>query len=151
MCAHGDCLDRRYNDIANRLRAASDGIEALDEKQNWINHELNDSLAALRKLGDKALADWDILEEFKIEMPDEDFDVRWMTYGWPKKMQEIQAQADERMAEDRERFKHNLIQNVQEFAQKINHLQKTVSASRRDLGSPWLLIVLASGCRILLP
>lgn len=93
-----------------------------------MNTELSDSLVDLRKNGEKALADWDLLEEFNVEMSDEDFDVRWMTYGWPKKMKDLQVVANERMEEDRDRFKHNLIQNVSEFQQKLNSLQKTVCA-----------------------
>ena len=58
------------------------------------------------RTGDRALQDWGMLEEFKLEMSDDDVHVRWKTFGWPKKIQEAEAVAIEQMVEVCEIFFH---------------------------------------------
>ena len=48
---HSHTPTHRYDEVLSKLRAASDGIEALDEKEQWMRTELKERLVALRKEG----------------------------------------------------------------------------------------------------
>lgn len=121
-----DAVCKEYVEISAKLTEPCDGIEPLDEKETWMKSEMPELIKQLRARGSKALDDWDLLAEFKMEMSDEDFLVRWKTYGWPKKLEGVQAEVLEKNVEERERFKQNLVGNIQEFASRLNNLQKTV-------------------------
>eukprot|EP00040_Diaphanoeca_grandis_P037866 m.251032 g.251032 ORF g.251032 m.251032 type:complete len:4203 (+) comp33890_c0_seq2:91-12699(+) len=121
-----DSVIKEYTAIAQQLYASPNGVEELDEKRAFMRQEMPAKLKDLASKGSKALSDWDLLEEFSTNLTDEDSEVYWSTYGWPKKVNDLVEKTKDTMVSEGDLFKANLVNDMKEFDNKINSLQKAV-------------------------
>lgn len=120
-----DACCKEYNGILQRLYSAPNGIEELAETREYMK-SVPDLVKQLSAKGTKCLSDWELLGDFQCNLSDEDSEVRWDTYGWPKKIQELLVTTSENMVKDEDRFRENLHTDMTEFTDRIVQLQKQV-------------------------
>jgi dynein heavy chain len=120
-----DEVCKEFTAIASTLQEKPNGIEDLSLTRDYMS-TLGDVLKSLNVKGSRAIADWTLLGDFQCNMSDDDSNVLWKTYGWPKKVQELYKETIANHLKDEERFKDNLSADVAAFADHIVNLQKQV-------------------------
>lgn len=124
--SQADEVCNAFADMMARLHQRPNGIEDLTEQREFMK-QVPENTSQLQSKIARALSDWDLLEEFKCNMSDDDSAVRWACYGWPLKVQKEMDAAHEVMAADENRFKDNLGTDQKSFAERIASLQMIVA------------------------
>ena len=120
-----DLVCKEYTAIQSRLKEAPNGIEELTLTKEFMEN-LPEQLKQLSNRGAKAIGEWELLADFRCNMSDDDSDVKWKTFAWPKKVNDLIKDTVESLEKDSDRFKDNLHGDVAGFDDQIVTLQKQV-------------------------
>lgn len=75
-----------YVQIRTRLRITLRNIEHLFEEQNWIE-TIPMTIKNLDEIVQKLKYEYDILDHFWWNLPNEGFDAKWQAIGFPRQIQ----------------------------------------------------------------
>lgn len=101
-------------------------IEELAEQREYMK-QIPEQLKKNQELIDKAMVDYELIEEFNYNISAEDFNAKWTCIGWPHKIQ-LQMEATEASLEsDEERFQKNLLADQNTFQDRLDSLNMAVA------------------------
>lgn len=81
--------------------------DLLEEQQEWI---------------DKALNQYELIDEFCYNLSDDDFTAKWTALAWPNKIGKLVEEIEKNLEEDEERFRKLQISDLAAFSDKIDSL-----------------------------
>ena len=116
----------RYAEITSQLHSKPNGIEEATDQRAYME-TIPDTMTQLQVKMDRAIREWDMLAEFKVALSDDDANVRWTTFGWPKKLQAVLVTTGENLDTDETRFHDNLVKDLADFDDRIVSLQIVVA------------------------
>ncbi|XP_022110107.1 dynein heavy chain 1, axonemal-like isoform X1 [Acanthaster planci] len=112
--------------IARKLYERPNCIEDLAEQKEWMA-TIPDKLKEHQELIDKAMTDYELIEEFYYNLSTDDFNLKWNAIGWPHKI-EIQMETTfAQLEEDKERFEKIQLTDQNNFTDKLDTLQMVVA------------------------
>jgi dynein heavy chain len=137
-----DTISDEFNKMAQVLYARPNGIEDLMDQREFMK-TVPDTVRSLDSGIQRALTDWELLQDFNLNLSDSDFAVRWQVFGWPQKIAELMDSARQVLAADEERFIENLGADQKEFSENVASLQMIVAgfASHSDIDKTELVAV----------
>ncbi|XP_064629143.1 dynein axonemal heavy chain 1-like isoform X2 [Lineus longissimus] len=115
-----------FKAISRKLFEKPNTIEELSEMREWMK-DIPDKLKEHQELIDKAMSDYELIEEFYYNLSADDFNAKWTTISWPHKIEVQMEQTYNQLEEDEERF-HKLQQTDQSnFNDRLDTLQMVVA------------------------
>ncbi|EDQ91509.1 uncharacterized protein MONBRDRAFT_15298, partial [Monosiga brevicollis MX1] len=135
LLGQASSANKEFQKMANVLYTPVNGIEDLTDKREFMK-SIPDTVKSLEGGVKKALADWELMDEFQLNLSDGDFALRWQLYAWPRKMHELLESTYDSLKADEERFIENLHTDTKDFADNINSLQMLVASfgQHTDIG-----------------
>eukprot|EP00912_Choanoflagellata_sp_UC4_P002384 UC4_evm1s1504 len=115
-----------FTKVSQKLYSKPNGIEELAEIKEYMN-QIPDLSRELESKIKSSNADYELLDYFKINLTDEDFELRWSAFAWPKKIQELMDETNLVQEQDKTRFEENLLTDQAVFEERIADLQSVVS------------------------
>ena len=123
-----------FKAISRRLYEHPNTIEDLAEQREWMK-SIPDKLEDHQESIDKALADYDLIEEFYYNLSNDDFSAKWTTSSWPHKIQMQVNQVEAQLEEAEERFRKLQVGDTASFNDRLDTLTMSVAslASYNDM------------------
>ncbi|KAL3318377.1 Dynein heavy chain 1, axonemal [Cichlidogyrus casuarinus] len=116
-----------YRTISSKLNEKPATIEDLVEMRTWIE-TIPTMLEEHQEVIDKAMADYELIEEFFYNLSAEDFTAKWTAIGYPFKIRNLIDTVNLSLAEDEEKFRRLQIQDMAIFADKLDSLAITIAS-----------------------
>lgn len=121
-----DMVCEEFKAIARVLYDKPNSIEELSEQREYMK-QIPENLKKNQELIDKAMIDYELIEEFNYNISAEDFNAKWTCIGWPHKIQ-LQMEATEASLDaDEERFQKNLLADQNTFQDRLDSLNMAVA------------------------
>ncbi|XP_076467072.1 dynein axonemal heavy chain 1-like isoform X2 [Babylonia areolata] len=115
-----------FKAISRKLYDKPNCIEELSEMREWMKG-IPEKLKEHQELIDKAMEDYELIEEFYYNLSTDDFNAKWTAIGWPHKIECQMEQTSLQLDEDEERF-HKLQNSDQaNFEDRLDTLQMVVA------------------------
>lgn len=112
--------------IQQRLKEKPSKIEELTELREYIK-----TIPAIVKSQEGELQDmlsnYEMLEKYKIELPNEDFKARWNAFSWPAKIEELVESANVALEVDHGNFQRNLAADQENFIERLDNLNVIIN------------------------
>ncbi|XP_070580015.1 dynein axonemal heavy chain 1-like isoform X2 [Ptychodera flava] len=118
------CEEFKY--ISRRLFEKPNCIEDLSEMKQWMEG-IPDKLKEHQEIIDKAMSDYELIEEFYYNLSSDDFSAKWTAVGWPHKIDIQMEQVYNQLEEDQERFMKIQITDQNNFQDRLDTLQMVVA------------------------
>lgn len=83
--AQADEICGQFAGMSKRIYEKPNGIEELTDQRQFMK-SIPDTIKELQLRINRALSDWSLLADFECNLSDSDFNVRWLMFGWPKKV-----------------------------------------------------------------
>ncbi|XP_060076356.1 dynein axonemal heavy chain 1-like, partial [Ylistrum balloti] len=115
-----------FKAISRKLYDKPNCVEELSEMREWMKG-IPDKLKEHQELIDKAMDDYELIEEFYYNLSADDFNAKWTAIGWPHKI-EVQMEATyQQLDEDEERFRKLQTSDQANFNDRMDTLQMVVA------------------------
>ncbi|CAG5132289.1 unnamed protein product, partial [Candidula unifasciata] len=115
-----------FKTISRKLYEKPNCIEELAEMREWIK-DVPGMLKEHKELIDKAMADYELIEDFFYNLSPDDFSAKWTTIGWPHKIEKQMEQTLLQLDEDEERFRKLQQSDQTNFEDRLDGLQMAVA------------------------
>ncbi|KAG9260637.1 dynein heavy chain 1, axonemal [Astyanax mexicanus] len=112
--------------ISRRLYEKPDSIEELTEQREWIK-QIPDQLKAHEELLAKVMTDYEVIDEFFYNLPNEDFKAKWAAKAWPLKILTQIESVQVQHQEDEDRFQKIQLADQNNFQERLESLQMVVA------------------------
>lgn len=112
--------------IYNRLKEPPTKIEELIELREYVG-SINESLKKAQAFLDEMLDQYEILDNHKFEISNEEMRARWTAFAWPAKIADLMVQTEISMAADEINFAKNLQVDQEVFKDRINNLTASIT------------------------
>ncbi|XP_048578532.1 dynein axonemal heavy chain 1-like isoform X2 [Nematostella vectensis] len=112
--------------IARRLYDKPNSIEELAEQREYMKG-IPELLKKNQELIDKAMVDYELIEEFNYNISAEDFSAKWTCISWPYKIQQQMDATEQALDADEERFQKNLLSDQNTFQDRLDSLNMAVA------------------------
>ncbi|OAF70501.1 hypothetical protein A3Q56_01728, partial [Intoshia linei] len=124
-----------FKKISQRLYEKPNSIEELDELREWMIL-VPDKIKEHQDQIDQSVSDYELIEDFCVNLSVDDFNARWTTIGWPNKLELMMSQAEKTLKVDEERFKKAQIQDNANVYNKLDELTMSVAgmSAYTDIG-----------------
>ena len=117
-----------FKTIARKLYEKPNCIEELSEIREWMK-SIPETLKEHQELIDKAMTDYELIEEFYYNLSTDDFNLKYSCVGWPHKIELQMLQTEKQLEEDEERFHKLQLSDTGNFNDRLDGL--SVSPRRR--------------------
>ncbi|KAL3881803.1 hypothetical protein ACJMK2_028195, partial [Sinanodonta woodiana] len=115
-----------FRTIARKLYDKCNCIEELADMREWMK-SIPDKLKEHQEAIDKAMDDYELIEEFYYSLSTDDFNAKWTTVGWPHKIERQMEQTYVQLDEDEERFRKLQSSDQANFNDRLDTLQMVVA------------------------
>ncbi|ESO89348.1 hypothetical protein LOTGIDRAFT_210379 [Lottia gigantea] len=115
-----------FKSISRKLYEKPNCIEELSEIREWMK-DIPEKLKDHQELIDKAMSDYELIEEFYYNLPTDDFNAKWTTIGWPHKIENQMQQTLIQLEADEERFRKLQSSDQTNFEDRMDNLQMVVA------------------------
>ncbi|XP_050390512.1 dynein axonemal heavy chain 1 [Patella vulgata] len=115
-----------FKAISRKLYEKPNCIEELSEIREWMKG-IPEKLKEHTELIDKAMSDYELIEEFYYNLPTDDFNAKWTTVGWPHKIERQMEQTYLQLEADEERFRKLQSSDQTNFEDRMDNLQMVVA------------------------
>ncbi|KAK2581762.1 hypothetical protein KPH14_002241 [Odynerus spinipes] len=121
-----DELLDQYTEINGKLKEESRNVEHLYDKKDWIE-TIPLTVEAIDENMQKLKIEFDILDHFRWNLSDEDSDAKWEAIGFPRKIQQLITETEERFLGEQEKFLKIQTQDEIMLQEKIDTLVGNVA------------------------
>eukprot|EP00163_Fabomonas_tropica_P031149 TRINITY_DN730_c1_g1_i7.p1 TRINITY_DN730_c1_g1~~TRINITY_DN730_c1_g1_i7.p1 ORF type:complete len:4213 (+),score=1156.03 TRINITY_DN730_c1_g1_i7:1002-12641(+) len=128
--AVSDKIHGEFQKVFIELQKRPDCIEELVSLREYmakIPAETADCAGWIKEMG----VYYDVLEDFKFPLVPEDFNQKWVSYGWPRKISERIEEVDRLLEHDKSRFQTDLIRDKETFFIELEEFQRVISGFSR--------------------
>ncbi|XP_048258404.1 dynein axonemal heavy chain 1-like isoform X3 [Haliotis rufescens] len=115
-----------FKAFSRKLYEKPNCIEELSEMKEWMK-AIPDKLKEHQELIDKAMTDYELIEEFYYNLSTDDFNAKWTAIGWPHKIEHQMEQTNQQLDEDEERFRKLQSSDQTNFEDRLDTLQMVVA------------------------
>ncbi|XP_052808511.1 dynein axonemal heavy chain 1-like isoform X3 [Mya arenaria] len=115
-----------FKAISRKLYDKCNCIEELSEMREWMKG-IPEKLKEHQDLIDKAMDDYELIEDFYYNLSQEDFNLKWTAIGWPHKIEVQMEQTETQLEEDEERFRKLQSSDQGNFNDRLDTLQMVVA------------------------
>ncbi|KNC54636.1 dynein heavy chain 2 [Thecamonas trahens ATCC 50062] len=125
--AKADTFCEEFEAVAARLQVRPTKIEELVDMEKFLSSVplfVDEHLSALEELN----SDYAVLEEFRYNLPPDDFNRKWAAAGWPKSALEMGETTTRVLEKDRARFEKDLVSDQEAFAERLEELARAVAS-----------------------
>ncbi|XP_025097584.1 dynein heavy chain 1, axonemal-like [Pomacea canaliculata] len=105
-------------DINRKLFDKPNSIEELVAIQEWMK-SIPEKLREHTEITDKMFDEHEVLADYKYNLTNEDFKLKWEAKGWPHKIEQQMERTNDVLNEDRERFKKLQVSDALNFEERI--------------------------------
>ncbi|XP_043502299.1 dynein axonemal heavy chain 1-like [Polistes fuscatus] len=121
-----DEILNEYIEISVKLKEELRNVEHLFDKKEWME-TIPLTVKGINENMQKVKIEFDILEHFRWNLSNEDFNVKWEAIGFPRKIEELVAETEERFAIEQEKFLRIQTQDEIMLQEKIDLLVGNVT------------------------
>ncbi|XP_046731532.1 dynein axonemal heavy chain 1 [Silurus meridionalis] len=118
--------------ITRKLDEKPSNIEELVEQRDWIK-QIPDQLKSYEQVLSKLLTDYEVIDEFFYNLPDEDFNGKWTAMAWPHKILSQIETVQQQHKEDEERFQKIQLVDQSNFQEHLDSLEVMVAGFSTSL------------------
>ncbi|XP_035733901.1 dynein heavy chain 1, axonemal-like [Vespa mandarinia] len=115
-----------YIEINVKLKEESKNVEHLFDKKEWME-TIPLTVKGIDENMQKVKIEFDILEHFRWNLSDEDFNAKWEAIGYPHKIEQLIAEAEECFMAEQDKFLKNQLQDEIMLQEKIDTLVGSVA------------------------
>ncbi|PVD29059.1 hypothetical protein C0Q70_11656 [Pomacea canaliculata] len=115
-----------FKNISRKLYEKPNCVEELSEMREWMKI-IPDKLKEHQELIDKAMQDYELIEEFYYNLSTDDFNAKWTAVGWPHKIERQMEQTHIQLNDDEERFHKLQLSDQSSFEDRLDTLQMVVA------------------------
>ncbi|XP_043932324.1 dynein axonemal heavy chain 1 [Protopterus annectens] len=115
-----------YKAISRKLYEKPNSIEELTEQREWMKG-IPQHLKTHEETVNKALLDYDLIDEFFYSLSQEDFNAKWSAVAWPHKIEKQMEACAVQHEEDEERFHKIQLIDQNNFQDRLETLQLVVA------------------------
>lgn len=123
---HADDACEEYKNISRKLFERSNCIEEVVEKREWIK-TIPGRMEEYMGLATQAMEDYNLIEGFNYNLSNEDFNIKWNTVGWPRKINIQIENALQTLLEEEEKYRKLQITDQSHFSDKIDLISMHVA------------------------
>jgi dynein heavy chain len=125
-------VTNNFSLIQQRLKEKPSKIEELTELREYMK-----TIPAIVKAQEAELQDmlhnYDLLEKYKIELPNEDFKARWNAFSWPIKIEEMVESSKLALDVDHGNFMKNLSTDQELFTERLDNLSVVINDFSKNI------------------
>ncbi|XP_060604387.1 dynein axonemal heavy chain 1-like isoform X2 [Ruditapes philippinarum] len=115
-----------FKAISRKLYDKCNCIEELSDMREWMK-SIPEKLKEHQDLIDKAMDDYELIEDFYYNLSTDDFNLKWTAIGWPHKIEVQMEQTYNQLEEDEERFRKLQTSDQANFNDRLDTLQMVVA------------------------
>eukprot|EP00794_Sanderia_malayensis_P012733 gene12733-14038_t len=115
-----------FRTIARRLYEKPNSIEELSEQREYMK-TVPGLLTEKQELINKAMIDYELLEEFYYSISQDDFNSKWTCASWPHKIELQMEKTAEQLEDDEERFHKVLLTEQNNFQDRLDGINMIVA------------------------
>ena len=123
-CQH---LSKSFTDIKKRLQQPCKKVEDLVEMKEYIN-TIPNTVATLEPLISQSMDYFKLLEGFSCKLDRNDFRTKWITYAWPKAIDDQIATVNTTMTDEKKKYYEELSSQQEDFKSDISQIQSDVDS-----------------------
>ncbi|XP_072521546.1 dynein axonemal heavy chain 1 [Salminus brasiliensis] len=112
--------------ISRKLYEKPDSIEELTEQREWMI-QIPDQLRTQKELLSKAMADYELIDDFFYNLSKDDFAAKWTAMAWPHKILTQMESVRVKHEEDEDRFHKIQLVDQNNFQERLESLQMVVA------------------------
>ena len=122
-----DEIIRNSNESMKTLKSPCENIEQVTQLKEYVQ-ELPTLVTELDQEMQKALNNYELLDEYKFEYAKDDTKRRWAVYGAPLSISQALDYAHNSMKSDKEKFEQEMLDAQEEFAGEIQSLSAIINS-----------------------
>ncbi|KAK3096562.1 hypothetical protein FSP39_001310 [Pinctada imbricata] len=115
-----------FKAISRKLYDKPNCIEELSDMREWMKG-IPEKLKEHQEAIDKAMDDYELIEEFYYNLSQDDFNAKWTAIGWPHKIERQMEATYEQLDQDEERFRKLQGSDQANFNDRLDTLQMVVA------------------------
>ncbi|XP_026203417.1 dynein heavy chain 1, axonemal [Anabas testudineus] len=115
-----------FNIMSRKLHEKPNSIDELTEKRDWMK-QIPEQLKSYKEQIGKTLSDYELIEEFRYCLSDEDVNKKWKAIGWPQRIISHMEAVAIQHVEDEERFHKIQLADQNNFEEHLDSLQMLVA------------------------
>ncbi|XP_078663939.1 dynein axonemal heavy chain 1-like [Branchiostoma floridae x Branchiostoma belcheri] len=115
-----------FKGISRKLYDKPNSIEELSEQREWMK-TIPEALKTHEEAINKAMTDYELIEEFYYNLSQDDFNAKWTAIGWPHKIVDQMDMTLQQLEEDEERFRKIQLSDQNNFQDRLDTLQMVVA------------------------
>ncbi|XP_066265765.1 dynein axonemal heavy chain 1-like isoform X2 [Branchiostoma lanceolatum] len=115
-----------FKGISRKLYDKPNSIEELAEQREWMK-TIPEALKSHEEAINKAMTDYELIEEFYYNLSQDDFNAKWTAIGWPHKIVDQMDMTLQQLDEDEDRFRKIQLSDQNNFQDRLDTLQMVVA------------------------
>ncbi|XP_052086994.1 dynein axonemal heavy chain 1-like isoform X4 [Mytilus californianus] len=115
-----------FKDISRKLYDKCNCIEELSDMREWMKG-IPEKIKEHQEQIDKAMEDYELIEEFYYNLSQDDFNAKWTAIAWPHKIERQMEATYTQLEEDEERFRKLQTSDQANFNDRLDTLQMVVA------------------------
>ncbi|XP_078481026.1 dynein axonemal heavy chain 1-like isoform X3 [Ciona intestinalis] len=112
--------------INRKLYEKPNSVEELTEMREWMKG-VPEQLLQHQEMINRAMVDYELIEEFNYNLSQEDFIAKWTAIGWPKKLEDQMEATYTNLLELEDHFHKLQLADQNNFQDKLDTLQMVVA------------------------
>ena len=121
-----DLVCDEFKTVARKLYDNPNGVEELTEQREYMK-TLPAILIDKQELINKAMLDYELIEEFYYSISVDDFNAKWSCIGWPGKIEQQIEATTLALEKDEDRFHKNLLAEQNTFQDRLDGINMVVA------------------------
>jgi len=115
-----------YKEVHARLKVKAVTIEEVAELEEFIG-EIPRQTEEIRKVIEEMLAQFEVLDEFNFQLPDQQFSDKWDAYGWPRKIEDTVEDVLKQIEKDRNSYQDEMRNEQAAFDRELDDLELVIA------------------------
>ncbi|KAI9144540.1 dynein heavy chain and region D6 of dynein motor-domain-containing protein [Paraphysoderma sedebokerense] len=129
-----------FQQIQLRLKERPSKVEEMSALRDYMKMQ-----ARIKDM----LHDYEILDKYKYELPNDNFKAKWAACGWPAQIDKTMKQTEENLNADEQNFLRLLLTDQELFKERIHHISAVITNFSKHTDLNRLQEIIAEECQSL--
>jgi len=126
-----DKIIEQYNELSARMQKRNTNIEEVDESKKFLEEKVQKSAMDITNALKPLFANYELLDEYNIDMPKDELAKKWIAYSVPLKLYREKMAAENEIRNETMLLQDELMEGQEQFKAQIAGVEKSIASIAR--------------------
>jgi dynein heavy chain len=122
-----DKILEQYNELSARMQKKNSNIEEVDESKKFLEEKVQKSAIDITNALKPLFANYELLDEYNIDMPKDELAKKWLAYSVPLKLFREKTNADQEIRNETMLLQDELMEGQEQLKAEISGAEKSIA------------------------